>query len=79
MTQTAIIWTLIAAAVIAVFVIRAVEKTRLAKKYFTQAQHGARVTSTGDAGIDEIFQPVNRCENNRTQQLSQTKRTTVAA
>ena len=78
MTQTAIIWTFIAAAVIAVFVIRAVEKTRLAKKYFTQAQHGARVTSTGDAGIDEIFQPVNRCENNRTSHINAKQRSAAA-
>ena len=78
MTQTAIIWTLIAAAVIAVFVIRAVEKTSLAKKYFTQAQHGARVTSTGDAGIDEIFQPVNRCENSRTSHINAKQRSAAA-
>ena len=78
MTQT-IIWSMIAVAVFAALIIRAVEKTRKAEKYFNIVKQGEKVSNTGDAGIDEVFQPVNRCENNRPQQIPQTKRTTVAA
>ncbi|MBR2887099.1 MAG: hypothetical protein IKB95_02645, partial [Bacteroidales bacterium] len=50
-----LIWTLIAAALIAAFVTRAAEKTRKAEHYFNHARHGEKVTNTGDAGIDEIL------------------------
>lgn len=70
-----LIWTLIAAALIAAFVTRAAEKTRKAN----HARHGEKVTNTGDAGIDEIFQPVNRCENSRTTPIASAVKRTAAA
>jgi len=77
MTQT-IIWSLIAVAVLAAFVIRAAEKTRKAEKYFNTVRRGEKVSNTGDAGIDEIFQPVNRCENSRTSQIPAKQRSAAA-
>ncbi|MBO4372948.1 MAG: hypothetical protein J5826_08470 [Bacteroidales bacterium] len=77
MTQT-IIWSLIAVAVFAAFIIRAAEKTRKAEKYFNTVKQGEKVSNTGDAGIDEIFQPVNRCENNRPSQISAKQRSAAA-
>ena len=77
MTQT-IIWSMIAVAVFAALIIRAVEKTRKAEKYFNIVKQGGKVINTGDAGIDEIFQPVNRCENNRTSQIPAKQRSAAA-
>ena len=74
-----LIWTLITAALIAAFVTRAAEKTRKAEHYFKHARHGEQVTNTGDAGIDEIFQPVNRCENSRTTPIASAVKRTAAA
>lgn len=77
MTQT-IIWSLIAVAVFAAFIIRAAEKTRKAEKYFNIVRRGEKVSNTGDAGIDEIFQPVNRCENSRTSHINAKQRSAAA-
>ena len=77
MTQT-IIWSLIAVAVLAAFVIRAAEKTLKAEKYFNIVRRGEKVSNTGDAGIDEIFQPVNRCENSRTSHINAKQRSAAA-
>ena len=69
---------MIAVAVFAALIIRAVEKTRKAEKYFNIVKQGGKVMNTGDAGIDEIFQPVNRCENNRTSQIPAKQRSAAA-
>ena len=69
---------MIAVAVFAALIIRAVEKTRKAEKYFNIVKQGGKVINTGDAGIDEIFQPVNRCENNRTSQIPAKQRSAAA-